>query len=816
MRGGEPRFIFVVLLLAIAGHLMAIFFFVQCERGGVVAMFEFQPILTLILKIFLLLTAVSLLGILLLKRIELKVVDFLEGMAFGTFAVVFFSYAIYRIAFLAGLSLSFDISMKATIFSAAIVSIFNCEKFARSLHVKGDFWVSMGKGLSAMLLLTAVSGFTVLSPFVFDSSIRFFGGWGQDAFGYIRVAQSILEGWYSYHLPFWNLDDVLFRPDRGWTYTMMYYRERPLAYFAISVLSSILKINVSQAYLVSGTIAFAFVSGFFITISLKNGLKLGFSSIIAFLCALSTGIIQLFYHQFLGLMWAIVFLLMLNPIVIMQMFPRDRVFNWKLLFSVVFVYCFLVASGYDVRFALLSIPGTALLLWRKYQGAEKIGIVCFALTIIVSSLLGGVAALYQGYSIQWMIGQLLGELKYSTSMSMWTQIIKLIESGYARLNDGFIITTIGVVAIFSFIIVGKKQLIKRSLAEKHEQDAMLYYLILLPICLAIMLFYSCVLNSWVAEKFLYLGLSILAVIVVGAVNSILKMQCKRWMKVSLLAILSIYWFISLLGTINMGYTVSRDNHLYVLRHDDINYLKSALEQKPDLIYFNSLHSDYLMLISCLINNDDIIKLAPYSEWVHGGGIFVRERYREYSSPLDLSTKSPEELYRLIIANISSHRINKSIVIVNSAGNQQPNNSRFLVQSSSIGFELVNNPNGNEFSDGKPFFWLGRGETEIMVFSAVAREAILQFDVSLGPSLPVTEPRRLHVSSTLSSEREFVVAKNGLITYETKLQAGINRIALWVLDRPDLNLLPNGDSRPLLLRMENVRVQVRPSHEIVVN
>lgn len=125
-----------------------------------------------------------------------------------------------------------------------------------------------------------------------------------------------------------------------------------------------------------------------------------------------------------------------------------------------------------------------------------------------------------------------------------------------------------------------------------------------------------------------------------------------------------------------------------------------------------------------------------------------------------------------------------------------------------GFDVirVNNPNGHESAEGKPFYWLGNGNTEITIVSTNAHDAAIDMELTPGPSLPESVPRRLRITSDKLSQQEFLIARQEKISYALHLEAGDNKIILTTLDKPGAGGQPNGDTRPLLLLLRNIQVR----------
>ena len=116
---------------------------------------------------------------------------------------------------------------------------------------------------------------------------------------------------------------------------------------------------------------------------------------------------------------------------------------------------------------------------------------------------------------------------------------------------------------------------------------------------------------------------------------------------------------------------------------------------------------------------------------------------------------------------------------------------------------IDNPNGRERAGGSFFYWLGRGSTVLHVFSMTEKTTQLRLDLMLGPSLPGNVPRTLQVASAGDPPQAVRVERDGPLDIRIHLRVGDNKIVLTPLDRPSVPALPNGDDRPLILRLNAV-------------
>ncbi len=116
---------------------------------------------------------------------------------------------------------------------------------------------------------------------------------------------------------------------------------------------------------------------------------------------------------------------------------------------------------------------------------------------------------------------------------------------------------------------------------------------------------------------------------------------------------------------------------------------------------------------------------------------------------------------------------------------------------------IDNPNGLETWEGKRSFWMGGEATEISLISSQSVPIKLVLDTIAGPSLPEVEERRLKISVNGDSP-QFLTVIPGRLEVPISLQPGKNTITIQVLDTPTFSILPNGDTRPLLLGIRSIK------------
>ena len=125
---------------------------------------------------------------------------------------------------------------------------------------------------------------------------------------------------------------------------------------------------------------------------------------------------------------------------------------------------------------------------------------------------------------------------------------------------------------------------------------------------------------------------------------------------------------------------------------------------------------------------------------------------------------------------------------------------------------IRNPNGLEKLSGKPFFWIGKGDTEIDLLSTENGTAVISAEFLLGPSLPDKPDRRLVLLTDKGYQTNIIIAKNGPQEITVPVVRGKNRIILHPLDRPSVSITGNGDKRPLLIGVRGLKVRLKGSNQ----
>jgi hypothetical protein len=122
---------------------------------------------------------------------------------------------------------------------------------------------------------------------------------------------------------------------------------------------------------------------------------------------------------------------------------------------------------------------------------------------------------------------------------------------------------------------------------------------------------------------------------------------------------------------------------------------------------------------------------------------------------------------------------------------------------------VVNPNDIEQREGRPFFWVGQAPAELKVMAGSPGILTLHGLFLPGPSRPGPTRRRLLVS-TNNGYRTVLTTREGPETVTVPIRQGKTTVFLRGLDRPTVKLLPHGETRILLVGVQDLQVQFTPS------
>jgi hypothetical protein len=117
---------------------------------------------------------------------------------------------------------------------------------------------------------------------------------------------------------------------------------------------------------------------------------------------------------------------------------------------------------------------------------------------------------------------------------------------------------------------------------------------------------------------------------------------------------------------------------------------------------------------------------------------------------------------------------------------------------------IENPNGMDREADGLSAWLGGEAARITMWSDATTDALLDFRVAPGPSLPQS-PIRTLTASQEGRSKLFVISEPVEYRLPVALKAGISELRLAVAEAPTLTVLPNGDPRPLMVRLTTPRI-----------
>jgi hypothetical protein len=124
--------------------------------------------------------------------------------------------------------------------------------------------------------------------------------------------------------------------------------------------------------------------------------------------------------------------------------------------------------------------------------------------------------------------------------------------------------------------------------------------------------------------------------------------------------------------------------------------------------------------------------------------------------------------------------------------------------SHLSLMFITNPNDLETVEGKPFFWMGGEATILHVKSPFTGNIQISFDAMPGPSYPKSAERHLRITS--GNWNTMLIVQSGTVTLEAPVQIGENEITFEVIEKPTLPVMPNGDNRPLMLGVLDLKIE----------
>ena len=121
---------------------------------------------------------------------------------------------------------------------------------------------------------------------------------------------------------------------------------------------------------------------------------------------------------------------------------------------------------------------------------------------------------------------------------------------------------------------------------------------------------------------------------------------------------------------------------------------------------------------------------------------------------------------------------------------------------------LENPNSIEVNpQGNRWFWMSREPTHLTLFSPINGEVSLSAQFVMGPSLPEQSERHVVVISTSDDKPHKISISKNTKEITVPVREGINKVTLQVLDKQTLKILPNGDSRTLLLGVYGLQLRL---------
>ena len=114
-----------------------------------------------------------------------------------------------------------------------------------------------------------------------------------------------------------------------------------------------------------------------------------------------------------------------------------------------------------------------------------------------------------------------------------------------------------------------------------------------------------------------------------------------------------------------------------------------------------------------------------------------------------------------------------------------------------------NPNGLEKLNGEDLIWIGGQETRIDLWSGQNGSVVLTGVLASGPSISGTQERRVLFSTDNGFEKALKFDGTCNLVMAVPVRKGNNCILVRSLDDPNINVLPNGDTRPLVVKASGI-------------
>jgi hypothetical protein len=125
--------------------------------------------------------------------------------------------------------------------------------------------------------------------------------------------------------------------------------------------------------------------------------------------------------------------------------------------------------------------------------------------------------------------------------------------------------------------------------------------------------------------------------------------------------------------------------------------------------------------------------------------------------------------------------------------------------SAVYLEHVDNPNGGEARDS----WLGDKAMAIALVAGARLPVSLSFVADPGPSRPETSRRTLELRAGPRELGRFEIDGHASVIFPFVTSGGREVLTLSTPDAVTLARMPNGDTRPLLVRISNLKLVAAP-------
>lgn len=222
--------------------------------------------------------------------------------------------------------------------------------------------------------------------------------------------------------------------------------------------------------------------------------------------------------------------------------------------------------------------------------------------------------------------------------------------------------------------------------------------------------------------------------------------------------------------------------------------------------FKILQQHHNSTVLLLISNETV---AQYVSYVFGGDVHLVNFFEAQGSKTVINQQALSKLPDYVMAEKSLWQniddISTEIIAQNS--------DLLLIKTPKDFWEkplllAIDNPNGLEFDPGKKtWFWMGGKPTKIKIFSPFKGEVRLIARFFMGPSLPDQSQRRVAFSSSADKKPQELRLGEGTVDINLPVNQGINEVTLQALDEPTMKVLPSGDNRPMLLRVDKLQIRL---------